>query len=46
VTPTPIQESVFRDNVQPGVVYVYEVAAVDKAGNVSPHSKPIRETAR
>ena len=46
ITPEPIQETRFKDDVQSGVQYVYAVKAVDKAGNVSPLSPRVAETAR
>jgi hypothetical protein len=46
ITPGPIPEATFRDAVQPGAVYVYAVKAVDRAGNVSPESARVQETAR
>jgi len=46
LTPAPIQETSFKDTVAAGVPYVYIVKAVDKAGNPSPPSPPITETAR
>jgi hypothetical protein len=46
LTPAPIQETSFKDAVPAGVPYVYIVRAVDKAGNPSPPSPPITETAR
>jgi len=46
VTPAPIVEPSFKDAVQPGVVYVYAVRAVDKAGNASASSARVVETAR
>jgi hypothetical protein len=46
ITPAPLEETTFRDGVQPGTVYVYEVKAVDKAGNVSAPSNRVQETAR
>jgi hypothetical protein len=46
ITPQPIRESKFIDAVQPGLHYFYEVTAVDKAGNASPPSAPVDETAR
>lgn len=46
VTPKPIEDARFTDNVAPGVHYVYAVQAVDKAGNVSPASNRVEETAR
>lgn len=41
-----IQETTFRDEVQPGIRFTYAVVAVDRAGNRSPASKPVEETAR
>jgi hypothetical protein len=46
VTPAPIPETTFRDTVAAGVRVIYAVQAVDTAGNVSPMSAPIEETAR
>lgn len=46
VTAAPIQETSFKDNVQSGVQYTYVVKAVDRAGNASPASARIVETAR
>ena len=46
ITPKPIQETSFKDAVPGGVPYVYTVKAVDKAGNTSPPSAPVAETAR
>jgi hypothetical protein len=46
ITPVPIRETAFQDRVPAGVRYVYALKAVDKAGNVSPLSDPIEETAR
>ena len=46
ITPAPIQETSFKDGVQRGVPYVYSVKAVDKAGNQSPPSPRVTETAR
>jgi hypothetical protein len=46
ITPAPIQETMFMDRVQPGVPYVYAVKAVDKAGNASPASSHVTESAR
>jgi hypothetical protein len=46
VTPAPIQETSFKDAVQSGVQYTYVVKAVDRAGNASPASAPVVETAR
>lgn len=42
----PIRETTFRDDVQPGIRYVYAVVAVDRAGNRSAPSKSIEDTAR
>ena len=46
VTAEPIQETSFQDKVQPGVRYAYAVRAVDTAGNLSPVSARVEETAR
>jgi fibronectin type 3 domain-containing protein len=46
ITPAPIVEPSFKDNVQPGVAYVYAVRAVDRAGNASDPSARVVETAR
>ena len=46
LTPKPIPEARFTDEVKAGVQYVYAVQAVDKAGNVSPASNRVEETAR
>jgi hypothetical protein len=46
VTPQPIAETTFRDTVPAGVRVIYAVQAVDRAGNVSPMSAPIEESAR
>ena len=46
ITPAPIVEPSFKDNVQPGIAYVYAVRAVDKAGNASEPSGRVVETAR
>jgi fibronectin type 3 domain-containing protein len=46
ITPEPIQETRFTDGVKPGVSYVYAIKAVDKAGNASPPSSRVTETAR
>lgn len=46
VTPAPIQDTTFTDAVQPGAHYVYAIKAVDKAGNASPYSERVEETAR
>ena len=45
-SPAPILETSFKDAVQAGTRYVYAVQAVDKAGNVSPLSNRVEETAR
>ena len=48
VTPEsqPLVETSFKDAVTPGIAYVYAVRAVDKAGNLSPLSARVVETAR
>ncbi len=46
ITSQPITEASFFDNVRPGVRFTYAVEAVDKAGNVSPPSNSVEETAR
>ncbi|PYR51425.1 MAG: hypothetical protein DMF89_05790 [Acidobacteria bacterium] len=46
VTPSPIQETTFTDQVMPGAHATYAVQAMDKSGNASPLSSPIQETAR
>jgi hypothetical protein len=46
LTPAPIQGTTYRDEVEPGVRYVYAVRAVDKAGNQSPPSSRVEEVAR
>lgn len=46
VTPAPIADTNFRDVVPGGARVTYAVQAVDKAGNRSPASTPITETAR
>jgi predicted small lipoprotein YifL len=46
LTPKPIPEARFTDQVGAGVRYVYAVQAVDKAGNVGPVSNRVEETAR
>jgi hypothetical protein len=46
LTPEPIPQTSFQDRVKPGVRFVYAVQAVDTAGNVSPMSAKIQETAR
>ena len=46
VTPTPIQETTFKDTVRAGLRVLYVVEAVDKAGNVSVPSNRVEEAAR
>jgi hypothetical protein len=46
ITPAPIVEPSYKDNVKPGVAYAYAVRAVDKAGNIGPASARTVETAR
>jgi hypothetical protein len=46
VTPEPVRETSFRDTVKPGVRFVFAVRAVDTAGNLSPISARVEETAR
>jgi hypothetical protein len=46
MTPAPVKESTFRDTVPAGAHVAYAVQAVDKAGNVSPMSDRVEETAR
>jgi hypothetical protein len=46
ITREPIQETSFKENVKPGVRFVFAVQAVDLAGNVSPVSARVEETAR
>jgi hypothetical protein len=46
VTPKPIQEATYKDDVPAGRRYVYAVRAVDKAGNMSELSNRVEETAR
>ncbi len=46
ITPTPIQDTNFSDAVEPGVHYFYAIKAVDRAGNASPLSERVDETAR
>lgn len=46
ITPEPVTEPSFFDNVKSGVRFTYAVQAVDKAGNISPRSGSIEETAR
>ncbi len=42
----PVLETSYNDTVQSGTRYVYAVQAVDKAGNASPPSNRVEETAR
>jgi hypothetical protein len=42
----PIRETTFRDDVQPGIRFVYAVKAVDRAGNESGPSRTVEEAAR
>ena len=42
----PVLETSYNDTVQSGTRYVYAVQAVDKAGNTSPPSNRVEETAR
>jgi hypothetical protein len=46
ITPAPIQETTFRDQVAAGRRFTYAVKAVDKAGNQSGLSKTVEEEAR
>src|SRR5262249_12389557 len=46
ITPEPIQETTFRDQVAVGRRFTYAVKAVDKAGNQSKPSKTVEEAAR
>ena len=46
ITPSPIPETGLKDAVPAGVPYVYMVKAVDKAGNASPPSIRVVESAR
>lgn len=46
ITPAPIQETTFRDQVAVGRRYTYAVKAVDRAGNQSAASKTVEEAAR
>jgi fibronectin type 3 domain-containing protein len=46
ITPAPIKATTLRDGVQAGLQYIYAVRAVDKAGNQSPPSARVTETAR
>jgi hypothetical protein len=46
ITLSPIKETVFNDNVSPGVRYVYAIAAVDTAGNRSAESNRFEDAGR
>ncbi len=46
ITPAPIPDTNFRDQVPSGSRYVYAVEAVDRAGNHSAPSQPVEESAR
>jgi predicted small lipoprotein YifL len=46
LTPMPVTEPTFRDEVARDTVMTYAVKAVDTAGNVSPLSNQVRDTAR
>lgn len=47
ITQDPVAAATYRDGtVKPGVRYVYSVVAVDRAGNRSPESNRVEETAR
>jgi hypothetical protein len=46
ITPAPIPDARFSDQVTAGTRYVYAVQAVDKAGNVGPMSNRVEESAR
>ena len=46
LTPAPIAETLFKDDVPSGVAFVYAVKAVDRAGNASAPSARVTETAR
>jgi hypothetical protein len=46
LTREPVVETSFQDRVQPGVRFAYAIQAVDTAGNVSPPSTRVEETAR
>jgi hypothetical protein len=46
ITPEPIEQAMFNDEVARGVRYAYAVKAVDKAGNVSEPSAPAEGIAR
>jgi hypothetical protein len=46
ITPEPVADASFFDAVQPDLKFSYAVQAVDKAGNASPLSDRVEETAR
>ena len=46
ITPSPIAETSFADQVERGIRFTYAVRAVDKAGNASPLSNTVEEAAR
>jgi len=46
ITPAPISDTTFTDDVPAAVRYVDAVQAVDRAGNVSPPSNPVEASAR
>jgi hypothetical protein len=46
VVTAPIQDTTFRDEVAPGIRFVYAVKAVDRAGNQSSLSTLVEEAAR
>jgi hypothetical protein len=46
ITPAPMTDASFFDGVRAGLRFVYAVQAVDKAGNKSPLSDRVEETAR
>jgi hypothetical protein len=46
LTPKPITDASFKDDVKAGLHFTYAVSAVDKAGNVSALSNRVEESAR
>jgi hypothetical protein len=46
ITPSPIAETSFADQVERGIRFTYAVRAVDKTGNTSPLSNTVEEAAR
>ncbi len=46
ITSAPIPDPSFKDAVQVGLRFVYAVKALDKAGNLSPMSNRVEESAR